>query len=247
MKFNNPTLVTITSPTASGKSYLLNQMVGSGAFARIVSTTTRTARPGEVEGVDYYFIDEVTSRRMEANDEFFELITFNGVRYGVTLAEMLVKMAPGAPPPVVILEPQGLDIYTRKCYDLGWDIFKIYVHVPEPVRLSRLLQRTLKDAWAAVDDALLGTGTVRPSRYADAFAATATDAAKTRVAKAITSHHQRLVGVEEERRWSNVTTWDTIVPGDDVEKAIEMIEQGVRWRNQRRAAPRAIGAVELPL
>jgi guanylate kinase len=242
LKFDRPTLVTMTAPTCSGKSHLLNALTTDGRFSRIVSTTTRAKRPGEVEGVDYHFIDAETSHRMEANGEFFELITFNGTRYGVTHTEMQAKMTGGAAP-IVILEPQGLEIYEQKCREHGWDIFKIYVHVTEKVQLERLLHRSLQASWRSID-ALNPT----PGRYTQAFFETGSDEAKKVLAGIINEHQRRLLSITgAERRWLNMYTWDAIVPGDSVEKAAEMIEVGVKWRNRKMGAPVAIGAVRLPL
>jgi len=243
MKFDNPTLVTLTAPTCSGKSYLLNELTSRGIFDRIVSTTTRAMRPGETEGIDYYFITANQSRMMEESSEFFELISFNGTRYGVTHSEMSTKM--GAPrAPAVVLEPQGLLIYEQKCREHGWDIFKIYVHVTESMRLERLLQRTLSEAWGVID----GLDTGNAHIYSAAFNSVAKEEAKVKLSKTINEHHRRTLSITgDERRWQQVTNWDAIVPGDDVEKAIAMIERGIEWRNRRRAAPQAIGRVELPL
>lgn len=241
-KFDRPTLITFTAPTCSGKSYLLNKMAESGDFSRIVSTTTRKRRPGEVEGVDYNFIGADSSLQMEANDEFFELITFNNTRYGVTHDEMRTKMASGMPP-IVVLEPQGLEIYTKKCQEQGWGIFKVYVHVTESVRLDRLLQRTLSAAWEVVD-------TLSPSygRNSQDFFDVASESAKRTLAANVSEHQRRLLSITgDERTWSNRFSWDAIVPGDDVAKAVEMIKQGIRWRNHKEAPPKAIGAVKLPL
>ena len=232
LKFDTPTLVTITAPTASGKSYLLNQLIDQGVFSRIVSTTTRERRDGEKEGVDYYFISEGQSRLMEDKDEFFELITFNGTRYGVTHAEMDGKMALAAAP-VVILEPQGLQIYKQKCAERSWQVFSIYVHVTENVRLERMLQRVLAEAWASIENSAFIPG----SRYSHTFADVMADSAKKRVAKAINEYHRRMIGIADERRWSNTAVWDAIVPGDDTEKAIAMIKQGIEWRNRKNSAP----------
>lgn len=240
--FDRPTLVTLTAPTCSGKSYLLNELVDRDIFSRIVSTTTRPKRSGEIESVDYYFIDDVTSKLMEANGEFFELIEFNRTRYGVTNSEMQTKMSSSISP-IVILEPQGLEIYSKKCQERGWDIFNIYVHVTENIRLERLLQRSLTQAWEAVD-----TLNPSPGKYTREFFETGADQAKTVIAKVINEHQRRLLSITgDERRWSNMFTWDVIVPGDNLEKAIEMIQKGVEWRNRRRAEPQAIGAVTLPL
>lgn len=241
-RFDKPTLITLTAPTCSGKSYLLNELTARGDFSRIVSTTTRPKRPGEVEGVDYYFIDTAKSLQMEAAGDFFELISFNGTRYGVTHSEMQAKMTSGIPP-IVVLEPQGLEIYTEKCHAAGWGIFKVYVHTTESVRLQRLLQRTLNAAWGVVD-----TLSPSPGKYTQAFFDMASEEAKKTLVAAVNEHQRRLLSITgDERRWSNQFNWDAIVPGDDVEKAASMIEQGIKWRNRREAPPVAVGAVKLPL
>lgn len=241
-KFDRPTLVTLTAPTCSGKSHLLNALTAEGRFSRIVSTTTRSQRPGEVDGVDYHFIDVETSRKMEANGEFFELITFNGTRYGVTNDEMTAKMTAGSAP-IVILEPQGLEIYERECRRHGWDIFKIYVHVTEKVQLERLLHRSLQAAWRSVDSL-----SPSPGRYTQTFFESGSDEAKKVLAHIINEHQRRLLSITgDERRWLNMFTWDAIVPGDSVEKAAEMIGTGIKWRNRKAGAPVAVGAVRLPL
>jgi len=232
-QFTNPTLVTITAPTCSGKSYLLNELVKQNIFSRIVSTTTRVPRPGEQEGVDYYFINESQSHNLEQLGQFFELIEFNGTRYGVTHEEMADKMA-GAVAPIVVLEPQGLAIYEQKCHEHGWDIFKIYVHAVESLRLERLLNRTLNDSWHAIDKVSSSSG----SRYSGAFAGVSTDSAQKKVATAITEHHRRLLSiVGDERRWQNTSSWDAIVTGENTEKAIADIQIAIRWRNTRVAPP----------
>lgn len=205
IKFKKPTLVTITAPTCSGKSHILNALTRFGLCTRIVSTTTRPARSGEEHGVDYYFITDEQSRRMEASGEFFELIEFNGVRYGVTTEEMRARMGT-ITPPVVILEPQGLEIYEKKCREHGWDTFKIFVNVPEEVKLERLLKRTT--------DALRQAG--MSEEAAEAL---------------LKEHQRRLLSITgPERMWHMRARWDAIVPGDNLEQALDMIQRGAEWR-----------------
>lgn len=242
MNFDRPTLVTLTAPTASGKSFLLNELTNRGIFDRIVSTTTRPPRKGEQQGVDYDFVSLQTSIDLEKIGGFFELIEFNGVRYGVTHIEMQGKMN-GTQAPAVVLEPQGLKIYEEKCREHGWDIFKIYVHVEEGMRIQRLHQRVLSQVWETIDSI---PGPIGGS-YDRALFDIGVEGAKGMAAKAIGEYHRRMLGLAEERRWQQVTEWDAIVPGDNVEKAISMIEQGIKWRNRRRAEPQAIGKVDLPL
>lgn len=147
------TLLTITAPTCAGKNYLRDELERRFGFSRIVSTTTRPMRQGEVQGLDYYFIDDDTSRAMEQRREFAELIEFRGVRYGVTHGEMTHKMLRG-PIPTVILEPQGLRAYEELCAKHGWRMLKTFVLTPESTRIERLIQRTLKDVSASPERAI---------------------------------------------------------------------------------------------
>lgn len=210
-RFNTPTLITLTAPTASGKSYLLERMVEKG-FERIVSTTTRAPRNGEREGGDYHFISEEDSQRLEKNDEFAELVTFQGIRYGVTKTEFQTKMNSGRPP-IIILNPDGLDQYSDLCASQGWNMFAVYIHVVEHERIERLNRRTIIDLSEIHDPSDLGYSAID---------------------KLIRQHTKRIQGImHDERSWSNTRIWDAIVPGDDADKAMDMVKQGIKYRNER--------------
>lgn len=227
LHFTKPTLVTITAPTASGKNYLRDGIENAFDWNRIVSTTTRPMRNGEVEGEDYYFISAQRSLELEGVGALAELIEFRGVRYGVTHREMDRKMDM-IDPPMVILEPKGLAIYKTMCNENGWDVFSIYVHTPEPERIRRLTQRTCADiqaiavdSYEQADKSLLNRG--------NTF---------TKFEKVVNAHTDRILSITtEERLWSNQNNWDVIAPGDNLAKALEMIEQGVKWRNRKNETP----------
>lgn len=209
--FTRPTLVTLTAPTCAGKNFLLEALVKMG-FERIVSTTDRAPRAGEVEGVHYNFINTEQSRLLEVNNMFAELVTYNGTRYGVTHAEMNRKMT-GAKPPMVILEPTGLSIYRQYCASRGWDLFSIYVQTPEQVRLQRLTDRTVQDLVQAAT-------TADESNFGKAFA------------KVVSVNNKRLQAViEQERSWITTNTWNVLADGRDLDTAIEQIQQGIRAFN----------------
>ncbi len=71
-----------------------------------VSATTRRARPGETNGVDYWFLsDEEFERRMAAGD-FVEHAEYSGRRYG-TLRSELQHRTDGGIPVVLEIEVQG--------------------------------------------------------------------------------------------------------------------------------------------
>ncbi|HEX2922599.1 MAG TPA: guanylate kinase, partial [Chloroflexota bacterium] len=53
-----------------------------------VTATTRSPRPGEVPGVDYYFVSETEFRRMVADDEMLEWAEVHCCLYGVPRASV---------------------------------------------------------------------------------------------------------------------------------------------------------------
>jgi guanylate kinase len=63
---NKPNLYVVAAPSGGGKSSLISALLKKDEQVRLsVSHTTRSPRPGEIDGVHYYFIDE---------DGFLELI-----------------------------------------------------------------------------------------------------------------------------------------------------------------------------
>ena len=62
-----------------------------------VSATTRPPRPGETEGVEYHFVDEVEFDRLVASDEFLEHAEYAGHRYGTPRKPVVERLAAGVP------------------------------------------------------------------------------------------------------------------------------------------------------
>ena len=63
-------MLVLSSPSGAGKTTLARQLlVDDDAIAMSVSVTTRAARPGEIDGEDYIFVDKTEyDRRVEANE-----------------------------------------------------------------------------------------------------------------------------------------------------------------------------------
>lgn len=76
----NPLL--LSGPSGVGKSYLAKHLARNYACSRIVPTTTRPQRPGEVDGKDYYFVCEAEYLRRLAAGEMFMSNEFFNARYG---------------------------------------------------------------------------------------------------------------------------------------------------------------------
>ncbi|MGB8623936.1 MAG: guanylate kinase [Paracoccaceae bacterium] len=76
-------LIILSSPSGAGKSTLARRLRDWDPSIRFsVSATTRTPRPGEVDGTDYRFTDEPAFKRMVAQGEMLEHAHVFGNFYG---------------------------------------------------------------------------------------------------------------------------------------------------------------------
>lgn len=64
-------------------------------IAKSVSATTRQPRPGEVDGVDYHFVDREAFRRAVAAGEFLEWVDYGGNLYGTLRSDVEQRLQAG--------------------------------------------------------------------------------------------------------------------------------------------------------
>lgn len=95
-------LVVLSGPAGSGKSTLVENYINNnpGKARRAITATTRPPRPGERDGVDYFFLERDEFRRMIENGEFLEYTLFNNNYYGTPRRSIETDIAKGG---VVIL------------------------------------------------------------------------------------------------------------------------------------------------
>lgn len=68
-----PLLIVISGPSGVGKDAVINEMKARMLpFHFVVTTTSRSPRPGEVEGVDYNFIDQEEFEKLITNNQLIE-------------------------------------------------------------------------------------------------------------------------------------------------------------------------------
>ena len=76
-------MLVLSSPSGAGKSTISRALLDQNPdLTMSVSATTRPMRPGEVEGRDYYFINQEKFDEMVAAKEFLEHATVFGNSYG---------------------------------------------------------------------------------------------------------------------------------------------------------------------
>ncbi len=90
------TLFVVTAPSGAGKTSLIDAVMKDDPSLKIsVSYTTRKPRPGEKDGVDYYFVDPQTFRRMQERGDFLESAEVHGNHYGTAKQVILDALAAG--------------------------------------------------------------------------------------------------------------------------------------------------------
>jgi len=88
-------LFVVSAPSGAGKSTLCNNLRTDEGFVFSVSCTTRTPRPGETEGEDYYFLSKEEFARRVAAGEFLEYANVHGHSYGTLRASVLNHLNQG--------------------------------------------------------------------------------------------------------------------------------------------------------
>ena len=91
-----PLLIVISAPSGGGKTTLCQQLLAvHPEMPRAVTCTTRPPRRGEMDGRDYYFLDDADfSKRVQAGD-FLEHAQVHGLSYGTPKTEVLNTLRGG--------------------------------------------------------------------------------------------------------------------------------------------------------
>ncbi|GAA3479354.1 guanylate kinase [Streptomyces yanii] len=97
-----PRLTVLSGPSGVGKSTVVAHMRKVHPEVWLsVSATTRKPRPGERNGVHYFFVDNDEFDKLIANGELLEWAEFAGNRYGTPRRAVLERLDAGEP---VLLE-----------------------------------------------------------------------------------------------------------------------------------------------
>lgn len=133
-------LLTITGPSCSGKTTLLQLLCQEYNFSQILSTMTRAPRPGEVEGVHGYFVSQDRFFELVENGSMSQYARFSGQMYGSTWSEIDRITALGRTP-CVIVEPSGVYQYRRIAEGLGLRQVGVYLTTSLELLIERYASR----------------------------------------------------------------------------------------------------------
>ncbi len=131
-------LIVLAGPSGAGKTTLAHHLVetfSSAAFS--VSTTTRSVRGSEIEGVDYFFVTREEFLQMIENGYFLEYAEVHGHLYGTSREWVSRELALGGSV-ILDIDVQGA-LQIKETFPTS---ILIFVLTPSPdVLSSRLLSR----------------------------------------------------------------------------------------------------------
>lgn len=126
----------LSSPSGAGKTTIARKLLGEDAeIAASVSVTTRPIRPGEVEGQDYYFVDQAEFDRMVEENAFYEWATVFGNCYGTPKAQIRDRLKAGGDV-LFDIDWQGTQQLHQKAQA---DVVRVFILPPSLEELSRRL------------------------------------------------------------------------------------------------------------
>ncbi len=132
-------IVVLVGESASGKSTVAKILEQEQPnFSKVVTYTTRPMRDGEVDGIDYNFINNEKFNELVAQDFFVEHASYRDWQYGTAINFNKDEDK------VIVLTPAGaraLRVYAEKHTELQKYLMVVYLWVDRRSRMIKIIQR----------------------------------------------------------------------------------------------------------
>lgn len=148
-------MLVLSSPSGAGKTTLAKALLAAEpGLVMSISVTTRKARPGEIDGQDYHFLDAAAFEQMKEAGELLEWAHVHGNLYGTPRG------------PVMDALSAGRDVL----FDIDWqgaqqlatsapaDLVRVFVLPPSAAALGQRLHARAQDGAEVVARRLAAAG-----------------------------------------------------------------------------------------
>jgi guanylate kinase len=140
-------LLILSSPSGAGKTTLARRLLAADPSLRMsVSTTTRPPRPGEADGIDYFFVDKAEFERRKQGGELLEWAEVFGASYGTPKAHVLELIEAGTDV-LFDIDWQGARSLKRQ---LPTDVVRVFILPPDSKALEQRLRGRKQDSEAVM-------------------------------------------------------------------------------------------------
>jgi guanylate kinase len=157
MTAQTPLLIVISAPSGGGKTTLCQQLLAARPnMTRAITCTTRPPRPGEQDGVDYYFLDAATFLKRVQAGNFLEHATVYGNSYGTLKSEVLGKLRHGKHV-VLNVDVQGAATIRSEAEtdpELKRSLVSVFLAPPSMAALEQRLKKRGQDSPSAIQKRL---------------------------------------------------------------------------------------------
>lgn len=132
------TLIIVSGPSGAGKDSICNKVAYDLKNVWIsISYTSRGIRPGEVEGINYYYVSRDEFINKINNDDFLEYALYGSNYYGTPIDKIEEKLSDGKDV-ILVIEVEG----AKKVKKLYPDAIFIFIVPPTMKELKkRLIER----------------------------------------------------------------------------------------------------------
>ncbi len=136
-------MVVLSSPSGAGKTTLVKKISLEKNFKISVSHTTRKPRTNEIDGKDYFFVNEEQFKDLINKKEFLEYAQVFENYYGSSKIRVIENLKKGKN---VIFDIDWQGTEQIKKYNLGFKLITFFILPPSKDELfNRLRNRDMKD------------------------------------------------------------------------------------------------------
>ncbi|MEW9699111.1 guanylate kinase [Paenibacillus sp. SI8] len=124
--------------SGSGRKTIAHQIAKELGYTSVVSYTTRTPRPKEIEGRDYKFISRKAFIDADIAGEFFQTVEIDGNFYGIKKADINEALRENGMIYVIVNRYAA----NRFKYEFGERAIRLFIYASKQTIMERLLARS---------------------------------------------------------------------------------------------------------
>lgn len=144
-------MIVLIGASASGKTEIAKILIKQG-YKKCITTTTRSKRPEEVDGVDYHFVSRKGFNELLLQNAFIEVTQYQDSLYGLQRKDIQKEG-------LVIVDPNGANNIIKA---MGSQVFVCFVSSSKKHRKQRMQKR--KDSLTSMTSRLSSDDTVFKKR-----------------------------------------------------------------------------------